>query len=142
MKNNLSRQQAIYVILLLIAVATIALFEAGVLPTGGLKCYDGTTRYIIDATVFLLTIGLIPFAAKKFDKSIEKVKNCDDETLLNTYRRESEIQLAMLFVVMIINIGAYYGSGNESMIYCALAGFVRYIFCFPSNKGVQRAKEQ
>ena len=141
MKNNLSRQQAIYVILLLIVAATIALFETGVLPTGGLKCYDGTTRYIIDAIVFLLTIGLIPFAAKKFDKSIEKVKNCDNETLLNTYRRESEIQLALLFVVMIINIGAYYGSGNESMIYCALAVFVRYIFCFPSNKGVQRAKE-
>lgn len=141
MKNNLSRQQTIFVILLLVAVATIALFETGVLPTGGLTSYDGTYRYIIDATVFLLTIGLIPLAAKKFDKSIERVKNCDDETLLKTYRRESEIQLALLFVVMMINIGAYYGSGNESMIYCALAGFIRYIFCFPSNKALQRAKE-
>lgn len=139
-ENKLVRQQIIYWALLFVTVATIVLFEAGMLPTGGLTCYDGTSRYIIDATVFLLTIGLIPLAAKMFDKSIEKVKDCDDEVLLKAYRRESEIQLALLFVVMMINVGAYYGSGNESMIYCALAGFVRYIFCFPSNKGVQRAK--
>ena len=127
--------------MLLIATATIVLFETGVLPTGGLTCYDGTLRYIIDAAVFLLTIGLIPLAAKKFDTSIENVKGCDDETFLKTYRRESEIQLALLFVVMMINIGAYYGSGNESMIYCALAGFIRYIFCCPTSKGIERAKE-
>jgi hypothetical protein len=141
MKNKLSRQQIIFIILLLVAAATIALFETGVLPTGGLTAYDGNMRYIIDVAVFMLTIGLIPLAAKRFDASIEKVKNCDDEVLLTTYRRESEIQLALLFVVMMMNIGAYYGSGNESMIYCALAGFVRYIFCFPSNKALQRAKE-
>ena len=141
MKNKLSRQQIIFIILLLVAAATIALFETGVLPTGGLAAYDGNMRYIIDVAVFMLTIGLIPLAAKRFDASIEKVKNCDDEVLLTTYRRESEIQLALLFVVMMMNIGAYYGSGNESMIYCALAGFVRYIFCFPSNKALQRAKE-
>ena len=140
-KNNLSRQQTIYVILLLIAAATITMFETGVLPTDGLTCYDGTFRYFIDAAVLLLTIGLIPLAAKKFDKSIEKVKNSDNETFLKTYRRESEIQLALLFVVIMINIGTYYGSGNESMIYCALAGFVRYLFCFPSNKAMQKAKE-
>ena len=141
-ENKLIRQQTIYWALLLVAAMTIALFETGLLPKGSLECYDGTIRYIIDTAVFMLTIGLIPLAAKKFDKSIEKVKNCDDETLLKTYRRESEIQLALLFVVMIINIGAYYGSGNESMIYCALAGFIRYIFCFPTNKGIERAKEQ
>lgn len=141
-ENKLTRQQIIYWTLLLVTAATIALFETGVLPKGSLECYDGTTRYIIDTIVILLTIGLIPLAAKKFNKSIEKVKNCDDDTLLNTYRRESEIQLALLFVVMMINIGAYYGSGNESMIYCALAGFIRYIFCCPTSKGIERAKEQ
>ena len=140
-KNKLIRQQTIYWTLLLVAAMAIALFETGILPQGGLECYDSTTRYIIDAAVFMLTIGLIPLAAKKFDKSIEKVKNCDDETQLKTYSRESEIQLALLFVVMIINIGAYYGSGNESMIYCALAGFIRYIFCCPTSKSIERAKE-
>ena len=73
-ENRLIRQQTIYWALLLVAAMTIALFETGLLPKGGLECYDGTIRYIIDTAVFMLTIGLIPLAAKKFDKSIEKVK--------------------------------------------------------------------
>ena len=139
--NKLARQQTIFWILLLTAAATIFLFETGILQKGGLSTYNNN-RYIIDVTVIFLTIGLIPLARKKFGKSMEKVKNADDETILKTYRRESEIRLALLFVVIITNIGLYYGSGNESMIYCALAGLVAYTLSYPSNKEMQRAKEQ
>lgn len=137
--NKLKRQQIMFWMLLLVAAATILLFQMGMLPTGGLAVYD-TNRYIIDVAVIFLTIGLIPLAIKRFGKSMERVQGADDETFLNTYRRESEIRLALLFVVMMLNIGLYYGSGNENMVYCALAGFVAYIFSFPSNKAIQRAE--
>lgn len=139
--NKLTRQKTIFWILLLIVAATILLFETGILQKGGLTTYN-TNRYIIDVTVIFLTIGLIPLARKKFGKSMEKAKNADEETLLKTYRRESEIRMALLFVVMITNIGLYYGSGNESMIYCALAGLVTYLLSYPSNKEIQGIKEQ
>jgi len=144
MKNNenkLARQQALFVILLVIAAATVALFEAGVLNSGGLATYD-TNRYIIEVAAILLTIGLIPLSGKKFNVCMKKVKNADDETFLKTLRRESEIRLALLFVVLMINIGLYYGSGNKNMIYWVLIPFIAYMFGFPFKKYLDREKEQ
>ncbi len=140
MKNKLTRQKTIFWILLLVAAITILLFETGTLPKGGLATY-GTNGYIIEVAAILLAIVLIPLAGKKFSNSMKKAKNADDETFFKTCRRELEIRIALLFVVMMTNIGLYYGSGNEDMIYWALIGFVAYIFSFPSNKYLHREKE-
>ena len=73
-ENKLARQQVLFVILLVIAAATVALFEADVLNSGGLATYD-TNRYIVEVTAILLTIGLIPLSGKRFSFSMKKVKN-------------------------------------------------------------------
>lgn len=139
-ENKLVRQQVLFVILLIIAAATVALFEAGVLNSGGLATYD-TNRYIIEVAAILLTIGLIPLAGKRFGVSMKKVKDADDETFLKTLCRELEIRLALLFVVLMTNIGLYYGSGNKNMIYWVLIPFVAYILAFPIKKYLDREKE-
>ena len=139
--NKLAKQQTLFWTLLLIAATTIIFFETGILPKGGLTTHD-TSHYIIEVIVILFTIGIIPWSIKKFNTIIEKNRNTDDETYIKTYKHESGKRLGILFLVIITNIVFYYICNNENMIYCALAGGIAYIFSFPTNKAIQRVKEQ
>ena len=140
-ENKLIRQQIIFWALLFVAIITVALFETGVMSKGGLATYN-INNYIIEVTGILLALGLIPLTAKRFSSSMKKVENADDATFLATCRRELEIRLALLFVVMMTNIGLYYGSGQRHMVYWALIGLAAYIFGYPMNKYLHREKEQ
>ena len=93
------------------------------------------------ATIFL-TFGLIFLAIKAYSIRMKQVKESDDETLTATCRRMMEIRLALLFVVIIINIGLFYGTGGENMLYCALAGLMAYIYSYPGDKSTEQLREQ
>ena len=139
-ENKLVRQQIIYWTLLFVAITTAILFETGVMSEGGLAIYN-INNYVIEVAGILLALALIPLANKRFSSSMKKVENADDATFLNTCRRELEIRIALLFVVLMTNTGLYYGSGQQHMVYWALIGLVAYIFGYPTNKYLHRDKE-
>ena len=135
--NSFPRQKKIFYALLLIAAATAALFETGVLPKGGL-----TAGYTMEVATIFLTFGLIFLAIKAYSIRMKQVKESDDETLTATCRRMMEIRLALLFVVIIMNIGLFYGTGGENLLYCALAGLMAYIYSYPGDKSTEQLREQ
>ncbi len=139
-ENKLTRQQIIYWAQLFAAIAIAALFETGIIPKGSLATYN-ISNYVIEVAGILLALGLIPLATKRFGISMKKVEKADEETYLNTCRRELEIRQTLLFVVLIINTILYYGSGQSHMVYWALIGFVAYIFGYPANKYLHREEE-
>ena len=139
-ENKLVRQQIIYWTLLFVAIVTALLFETGVMAKGGLAIYN-INNYVIEVAGILMALALIPLTVKRFSSSMKKVENADDETYLTTCRRELEIRMALLFVVLMTNTGLYYGSGQEHMVYWALIGLVAYIFGYPTNKYLHREEE-
>ena len=139
-ENKLVRQQIIYWTLLFVAITTAILFETGAMCEGGLAIYN-INNYVIEVAGILLALALIPLANKRFSSSMKKMENADDETFLNTCRRELEIRMALLFVVLMTNTGLYYGSGQQHMVYWALIGLVAYIVGYPTNKYLHRDKE-
>ncbi len=135
--NTFPRQKKIFYILLLIIVATIAIFETGVLPQGGI-----TAGYATEVAAIFLTFGLIFIAIKGYSLKIKRAKESDDATLLTICSRAIEIRLALLFVVMMMNVGLFYGTNCENMLYCALAGAMAYIYSYPANKSTKQLREE
>ena len=135
--NTFPRQKKIFYILLLIIAATVTLFETDVLPQGGV-----TAGYTIEVAALFLTFGLIFMAIKGYSIKMKRAKESDDATLLSTCCRASEIRLALLFVVMMTNIGLFYGTERENMLYCALAGLMAYIYSYPANKSIEQLRSE
>ncbi|MBR5276447.1 MAG: hypothetical protein IKU35_04845 [Bacteroidaceae bacterium] len=136
----MTRQQKLFWALLLVAAVTVALFEVGVMPKGGFAQY-GTGRYLLDVLAIFLTIGLIPLALKKYSSAMARAVDADDDTLLCTYRRECEVRIALLFVVIMINAGLFYAADNEGALYCALVGLLAYVYSFPKNRSAEQLRE-
>lgn len=139
--DKLAKPKILFCLLILAALTTILFFETGILSKGGLTEYD-TERYIIDVSGIFLTIGLIPFAIKNFSYRISKAKNTEEDVFLKIYRKESSIRLILLFVVIMTNIGLYYGTNDERALYCTLAGLMAFIYSFPGNRTMKQLREE
>lgn len=140
-KNVLFKQQCLFWILLFVVIITVILFETGVLYVNGVVG-NGQLGYFIDVIGILITIGLIPLALKKFSNSIDQAKKCNNDDFIRIYRRESEIRLALLFVVVMVNVGLYYGAANEGALYCALAGLAAFIYGYPRMQIMQELRKK
>ena len=131
-KNIFQRQQMLFWILMAVVLLPVLLFETAVLSKGGVTL-SGTMQYFTEVAGVFITIGLITLALKKFNTTITTAQ-INDEAFLKRCRRACEIRLMLLFVVIMLNIGLYYATDNNSALYCALAGALAYLFCFPKNR--------
>ena len=138
--NIVSRQQKIFFAFIVIVAATILLFETGIMPKGGLSI-QSSVRYFVEVAGVFITIGLIPLSVKRFNSAIAAASHSDDESFVKIYRRECEIRMMLLFVVIMANIGIYYATDNNSALYCALTGGLAYLFSFPKNKSREEVNE-
>lgn len=142
MNNNpLKKTRLLFWTLLLIAAVTTILFETGILTRGAIEV-SATTRYLSDVTGVLITLCLIPIAIKKFSNATDAAKKSDEETFAQVYCRASKIRLILFFVVTMTNIGLYYGTANNSAIYCALAGAALFLYSFPRKRTMQLMREE
>ena len=142
MNNNpFKKTRLLFWTLLLIAAVTTILFETDILTRGAIEV-SATTRYLSDVTGVLITICLIPIAIKKFSNAKDAAKKSDEETFAQVYCHASKIRLMLFFVVTMTNIGLYYGTANNSAIYCALAGAALFLYSFPRKRTMQLMREE
>ena len=91
-----------------------ALYECDILPQG-LFAGDAQIEYIMQVTSILLTICLIPLSLRLFNLSLTRyVSLLPLPEALKSYRRWSEIRIALLLVLALIDLSAYYWTMNTT----------------------------
>ena len=123
-----------YIIFWTIMVMTLALYELDVLPQG-ILIEDARTAYMLEVIGILLCVCLIPLSLRLFSLSLVRyVKQSDFKTALVSYRRWSEIRLALLLVPVLINLSVYYWTLETTGLLCAAMVMVASFFCVPGMK--------
>ena len=142
MNNNpFAKTRLLFWALLVIIAATVIVFQTGIITSGTVDVND-TTRYLLDVIGIVITITLIPIAIKKFNSVTAAAKESDEATFEKVYCHACKIRLLLLFVVVMTNIGLYYGTANNGAMYCALAGAALFLYSFPRKRTMQLMREE
>ena len=134
-KKLLCRLKCEYVFMWAFACLLIVLYECDVLPQGVLVEY-GREAYIFQMVCMLLTLGLIYMALRllRFSRPKHPAASCEDwPEQLVSYRRLSEMRLALLFVPASADLTAFYATFNTGMLLCAGMVAVASLFCIPGK---------
>lgn len=115
-----------------------ALISTGVimlLKDDGSDITNSQNNYILSYVGMMLMIFAIPFCLKihKFDFIKKKIENEDKNVANHYYFVMSVIRLLTLFVVMIVNMIAYFIYDIDSNGFCILITVLAYLFCIPSR---------
>lgn len=126
--------KAEYALMWVLTVLLAALYECDILPQG-LFAGDAQMEYIMQVTSILLTICLIPLSLRLFNLSLTRyVSLLPLPEALKSYRRWSEIRIALLLVLALIDLSAYYWMMNTTGLLCAGMTVIASLFCIPSKQ--------
>ncbi len=126
--------KAEYALMWVLTVLLAALYECDILPQG-LFAGDAQMEYIMQVTSILLTICLIPLSLRLFNLSLTRyVSLLTLPEALKSYRRWSEIRIALLLVLALIDLSAYYWTMNTTGLLCAGMTVIASLFCIPSKQ--------
>lgn len=126
--------KAEYALMWVLTVLLAALYECDILPQG-LFAGDAQMEYIMQVTSILLTICLIPLSLRLFNLSLTRyVSLLPLPETLKSYRRWSEIRIALLLVLALIDLSAYYWTMNTTGLLCAGMTVIASLFCIPSKQ--------
>lgn len=126
--------KAEYALMWVLTVLLAALYECDILPQG-LFAGDAQMEYIMQVTSILLTICLIPLSLRLFNLSLTRyVSLLPLPEALKSYRRWSEIRIALLLVLALIDLSAYYWTMNTTGLLCAGMTVIAFLFCIPSKQ--------
>lgn len=117
-----------------IALATAMAYEMEWLPEG-VWVGDGRVCYAMQVTGILMAMGFIPFSLRLFRRAlVRSLRHCatDDEKLVS-YRRWSEVRLALLLVALVFNLCVYYQTLDNTGLLCAGMVLVASLFCVPGR---------
>ena len=132
--KRLIRMKAEYALMWVLTVLLAALYECDILPQG-LFAGDAQMEYIMQVTSILLTICLIPLSLRLFNLSLTRyVSLLPLPEALKSYRRWSEIRIALLLVLALIDLSAYYWTMNTTGLLCAGMTVIASLFCIPSKQ--------
>ena len=121
--------KAEYALMWVLTVLLAALYECDILPQG-LFAGDAQMEYIMQVTSILLTIWL-----RLFNLSLTRyVSLLPLPEALKSYRRWSEIRIALLLVLALIDLSAYYWTMNTTGLLCAGMTVIASLFCIPSKQ--------
>ena len=119
--------KAEYALMWVLTVLLAALYECDILPQG---LFAGDAQGSI-----LLTICLIPLSLRLFNLSLTRyVSLLPLPEALKSYRRWSEIRIALLLVLALIDLSAYYWTMNTTGLLCAGMTVIASLFCIPSKQ--------
>lgn len=122
-----------YLLLWGIVALLVGLYEADWLPQGALVG-DGKADYVMQVAGILLAVGLIPFSLRLFSLSLTQyVRNRRLPEALKSYRRWSEVRLALLLAPALFNFSAYYCTLNTTGLLCGGMVLVASLFCVPGR---------
>ena len=138
MKERISQMvrvlQVEYAVLWILALGVVLCNELGLFVEGHFAG-DGLMEYILQTVGILLVIGLIPFSLRLFSLSlVKRIQQLPLEEAMKSYRRWSEIRLALLAVPVLINLSFYYLTLNTTGLFCAVMALLASLFCVPSRK--------
>lgn len=135
--NQLLRCLQIEYILFWVLVAlTAILYETNVMPQG-VFVDDSRTAYMLEVLGVLLAVGLIPLSLRLFSLSLVRcVKQRALADAIVSYRRWSEIRLALLLVPALLNLSVYYWTLETTGLLCAAMVMVGSLFCVPGKQRI------
>lgn len=133
-KKLLCLLKAEYALFWVLNVALVVLYETDTLPQGTFVG-DAQMDYIMQASGILLALCMIPLSLRMFHLSLVKyVRKLSISEALTSYRRWSEVRMAMLVVPSLFNMTAYYTTMNTTGLLCAGMVMLASLFCVPGYR--------
>lgn len=134
-KNLVRRLKCEYAAMWGFALLTVCLYECEALPSGTLV-NDELSAYLFQLVCMLLTLGLIYMALRLLKFSMPgkaDIPAAEMPKLLVSYRRLSEVRLALLLVPALADLTAYYATFNNNVLLCAGMVALASLFCIPGK---------
>lgn len=126
--------KAEYALMWVLTVLLAALYECDILPQG-LFAGDAQMEYIMQVTSILLTICLIPLSLRLFNLSLTRhIAALPLKNALKSYRRWSEIRIALLTVASLASLSAYYWTMDTTGLLCIGMTVIASLFCVPGKE--------
>lgn len=126
--------KAEYALMWVLTVLLVALYECDILPQG-LFAGDAQMEYIMQVTSILLTICLIPLSLRLFNLSLTRhIAALPLKNALKSYRRWSEIRIALLTVASLASLSAYYWTMDTTGLLCTGMTVIASLFCVPGKE--------
>ena len=123
-----------YALMWVLTVLLAALYECDILPQG-LFAGDAQMEYIMQVTSILLTICLIPLSLRLFNLSLTRhIAALPLKNALKSYRRWSEIRIALLTVASLASLSAYYWTMDTTGLLCTGMTVIASLFCVPGKE--------
>ena len=125
--------KAEYALMWVLTVLLAALYECDILPQG-LFAGDAQMEYIMQVSI-LLTICLIPLSLRLFNLSLTRhIAALPLKNALKSYRRWSEIRIALLTVASLASLSAYYWTMDTTGLLCTGMTVIASLFCVPGKE--------
>ncbi len=134
LKHLIRILKAEYALMWVLTVLLAALYECDILPQG-LFAGDAQMEYIMQVTSILLTICLIPLSLRLFNLSLTRhIAALPLKNALKSYRRWSEIRIALLTVASLASLSAYYWTMDTTGLLCTGMTVIASLFCVPGKE--------
>lgn len=112
----------------------VYLYETDCLPQGTL-IDNAQADYTMQVSGILLAVSMIPLSLRLFSLSLTRyVQHLSLPDAMKSYRRWSEVRLALLFAAALFNFSAYYCTLNTTGLLCGGMVLVASLFCVPGRE--------
>ena len=133
-KQLLKRLKIEFVAVWCLVLLLVVCYEAGIF-TEGVFVGDARMDYILTTIGILLTIVMIPLSLRLFNLNlVKRISKLSTFEALKSYRRWSEVRLALLLVAALLNMSIYYLTLNTTGLFCSLMALLATLFCIPTKE--------
>ncbi len=133
-KQLLKRLKIEFVAVWCLVLLLVVCYEVG-LFTEGIFVGDVRMDYILTTIGILLTIVMIPLSLRLFNLNlVKRISKLSTFEALISYRRWSEVRLALLLVAALLNMSIYYLTLNTTGLFCSLMALLATFFCIPTKE--------
>ena len=133
-KQLLKRLKIEFVAVWCLVLLLVVCYEVG-LFTEGIFVGDVRMDYILTTIGILLTIVMIPLSLRLFNLNlVKRITKLSTFEALKSYRRWSEVRLALLLVAALLNMSIYYLTLNTTGLFCSLMALLATLFCIPTKE--------
>ena len=133
-KQLLKRLKIEFVAVWCLVLLLVVCYEAGIF-TEGVFVGDARMDYILTTIGILLTIVMIPLSLRLFNLNlVKRITKLSTFEALKSYRRWSEVRLALLLVAALLNMSIYYLTLNTTGLFCSLMALLATLFCIPTKE--------
>lgn len=109
--------------------------ELDIIPNGGAFSTNMAFVYGYQFVGILLAVCLVPVALKLFEWTMaKKIDNMSFPDALKKYGKICVLRMAMLAIVSVFNLIAYYLIASTTCLFCTAIALAMALFCIPSDR--------